>query len=208
MQLTGIKQEKLKPDIALSVELDIACCIEFLSCRRSLQLRILTMPFLSAIQLGIVGCATSDDPSAGSVSSLINSEISIVDREIADAGLYPGVLEGYARESTRIINPDHVVDEALLVPVNGEFTGTVEDLVKTIAASIGYSTAAEGEKPGAPIIVVVVQYELPAIGILREGFLQAKGRARLVIDQTSKTMTIVYRRPERSPVPNLEDWVI
>ncbi len=171
-------------------------------------MRILTMPFLSAIQLGIVGCATSDDPSAGSVSSLINSEISIVDREIADAGLYPGVLEGYARESTRIINPDHVVDEALLVPVNGEFTGTVEDLVKTIAASIGYSTAAEGEKPGAPIIVVVVQYELPAIGILREGFLQAKGRARLVIDQTSKTMTIVYRRPERSPVPNLEDWVI
>ena len=171
-------------------------------------MRILTMPFLAAIQLGMVGCTTSDDPSAGSVSSLINNETSIVDQEIADAGLYPGVLEGYARDSTKIINPDHVEDETLLVPVNGEFTGTVEDLVKTIAAATGYTTAAEGEKPGAPIIIVVVQYELAAIGILREGFLQAKDRARLVIDQTSKTMTIVYRRPERSPVPNLEDRVI
>ena len=171
-------------------------------------MRILTMPFLAAIQLGMAGCATSDDPSAGSVSSLIHRETSIVDREIADAGLYPGVLEGYARDTTMIINPDHVVDEALLVPVDGEFTGTVEDLVKTIAAVIGYSAAAEGEKSGAPIIVVIVQYDLPAIGILREGFLQAKDRARLVIDQASKTITIVYRRPERSPVPNLEDRVI
>ena len=156
----------------------------------------------------MAGCTTFEDSSAGSVSNLIHRETSIVDRQIADAGLYPGVLEGYALGSTKVINPDHLEDEALLIPVNGEFTGTVEDLVKTIAASIGYSTAAEGEKPGAPIIVVVVQYELPAIGILREGFLQAKDRARLVIDQASKTMTIVYRQPERSPVPQLEDRVI
>ena len=158
--------------------------------------------------MGMAGCATSEDPTVSSVSGLIHRETSIVDREVADAGHYPGALEGFARESTKIINPDHVVDEALLVPVNGEFTGTVEDLVKTIASAIGYGTAAEGEKPGAPIIVVVVQYDLPAVGILREGFLQAKDRARLVIDQASKTITIVYRRPERSPVPHPEDRVI
>lgn len=167
---------------------------------RNLILSLLVLPLS-----GMSGCKASNNPSTSSLSSLIRQQTSIVDQEVADAGLYSGVLEEYARDSTQIVNPDHVVDEALLVPVNGEFTGTVEDLVKTIAAATGYGTAAEGEKPASPIIIVVVQYNLPAVGILREGFLQAKYRARLVIDQDTKTLTIVYRRPERSPVPHRED---
>lgn len=171
-----------------------------------MQLRALSILMLTSSL--VVGCSGSISPTITSLSNLIDEQTSVVDKQVADAGLYPGVLESYARNSTKVINPDHVDDEALLDPVDGQFTGTVEDLVTQIAATIGYGTAAAGEKPGSPIIVVVMQYNLPAIGILREGFLQAKDRAHLVVDQTTKTLTIMYRRPVRSPVPYLEGQAI
>jgi len=43
------------------------------------------------------------------------------------------------------------------------------------------------------------------LGLLREAFGQGKGRAWLEIDQFARVMTIHYARPEKSPVPHLDD---
>ncbi|MDA8587238.1 DotD/TraH family lipoprotein [Rhodobacteraceae bacterium] len=143
-----------------------------------------------------------------SISSLVAQQTADVDREIADAGLYNGVLEPLATGQVILRNPDHAVDEQLLRIVNSEFTGKIEDLVSLIARETGYRVIADGEKPGAPIVIVLVQRDLPAIGALREGFHQAHGRAKLFVDQSAKTMIIHYRRHEASPIPHQEDLEI
>ena len=158
--------------------------------------------------LGVLSCAActaTRPPATTSVSALIEAETSAVDREIADAGLYNGVLEPFAVNTATLTNPDHVTDERLMTVVHSEFTGPIEDFVTKMAFETGYRVVAQGEKPGAPIIITLVQRNLPAMGALSEAFFQGKGRAELVVDQRARTMTILYKRPERSPVPHLED---
>ena len=160
------------------------------------------------IVIGLLTCAActvSKQPVTTSLSALIDSETSTVDREIADAGLYNGVLEPYYTDTTTLKNPDYVTDERLMTVVHSQFTGPIEDFVSKIALETGYRVVAQGEKSGAPILITLVQRDLPAMGALREAFFQGKDRAGLVVDQRTKTMTIVYSRPERSPVPHLED---
>mgnify|MGYP001792824045 FL=1 len=154
---------------------------------------------------GLSSCTTATPESAPSVSSLVEQQTFDINREVADAGLYNGVLEPIAIRQVVIRNPEHVTDEELFRVVNAEFTGKIEDLVSIIARETGYRVIADGEKPGAPIVIVLVQQNLPAIGALREAFHQAKGRAKVFVDQSAKTMTIHYRRHEASPVPDLED---
>lgn len=155
--------------------------------------------------LGCVACTTANIPATTSLSALIDAETSVVDREIADAGLYNGVLEPYYTETTTLKNPNYVTDERLMTVVHAQFTGPIEDFVSKMALETSYRVIAQGEKPGAPIIITLVQRDLPAMGALREAFFQGKDRADLVVDQRAKTMTIVYSRPERSPVPHIED---
>ena len=163
-------------------------------------------PMLIALLGAVAGCTTSPPAELRSLSSLVEQQTSDVQREVADASLYPNVLEPFAVSTVTLQNPgDHVVDEELLRIVSSAFTGKVEDLVSLIARATGYRVIADGEKPGAPIVIVLVQQDLPAMGALREGFHQAKGRARLTVDQRSRTMKIHYARPERSPVPHRED---
>ncbi len=160
------------------------------------------------VTIGVLNCAactTARPPVTTSLSALIDAETSVVDREIADAGLYNGVLEPYATGTTTLRNPDYVTDERLMTVVHSQFTGPVEDFVSKIALETGYRVIAQGEKPGAPILITLVQRDLPAMGALREAFFQGKDRAGLVVDQRARTMTIVYSRPERSPVPHIED---
>lgn len=158
--------------------------------------------------LGCVACSATRLPKTTSLSALIDAETSVVDREIADAGLYNGVLEPYATGTTSLKNPDYVTDERLMTVVHSAFTGPVEDFVSKIALETGYRVIAQGEKPGAPILITLVQENLPAMGALSEAFFQGKRRAELIVDQRTKTMTIVYSRPERSPVPHTEDTEI
>jgi len=155
--------------------------------------------------LGCTACTTARPPKTTSLSGLIDKETSAVDREVADAGLYPGVLEPYAVGTVVLKNPDTVTDEALMAVVHAAFNGPIEDLVSRIALETGYKIIAQGEKPGSPIIITLIQRDLPAMGALREGFFQAKDRAGLVVDQRTRNMTIVYLRPEASPVPHIED---
>lgn len=168
-------------------------------------MRLARRTFLTIGLLSCTACTTTKPPESTSVSALIEAETSVVDREIADAGLYRGVLEPYATGSTTLMNPDYVTDERLMTVVHSQFTGPVEDFVSKIALETGYRVIAQGEKPGAPILITLVQRNLPAMGALREAFFQGKDRAGLVVDQRAKTMTIVYSRPERSPVPHIED---
>ncbi|WP_299506168.1 DotD/TraH family lipoprotein [uncultured Roseobacter sp.] len=160
------------------------------------------------VTLGVLSCAACTAtklPATTSLSALIDAETSAVDREIADAGLYSGVLEPYATGNTTLKNPDYVTDERLMNVVHSQFTGPIEDFVSKMALETGYRVIAQGEKPGAPILITLVQRDLPAMGALREAFFQGKDRAALEVDQRTKTMTIVYKRPERSPVPHIED---
>ncbi|GFE67108.1 hypothetical protein KIN_41820 [Litoreibacter roseus] len=150
-------------------------------------------------------CTTPAPENLQSIAGLVEQQTFDVGREVADAGLYNGVLEPIAGGQVVLRNPEYVTDQALLRVVNAQFTGKIEDLVSIITRETGYRVIADGEKPGAPIVVVLVQRDLPAIGALREAFHQAKGRAKVFIDQTSRTMTIHYRRHEASPVPHRED---
>lgn len=154
----------------------------------------------------LAGCVTDQAPKkTASLSKLVEQQTQDVDREVEDAGLYSGVLEPLAVAKVTIKNPDYATDEELFRVVNSSFNGKIEDFVSLIARKTGYRVIADGEKPGAPIFITLVLQDLPAVGAMREAFHQAKGSARLIIDQTSKTMTIHYLRRERSPVPHLED---
>ncbi len=161
--------------------------------------------FLNFVLLSAAACTVAREPESTSLSALIEAETSMVDREIGDAGLYTGVLEPYATGTATLKNPDHVTDERLMTVVQSAFTGPIEDFVSRMALETGYRVIAQGEKPGAPILITLVQRNLPVMGALREAFFQGKARAGLVVDQRSKTMTIIYSRPERSPVPHIED---
>lgn len=160
---------------------------------------------VTILLFGVAACTTTKPPQTTSLSALVDAETSVVDREIADAGLYNGVLEPYATGNTTLRNPDYVTDEQLMTVVHSQFTGPIEDFVSKLALETGYRVIAQGEKPGSPILITLVQRDLPAMGALREAFFQGKDRAGLVVDQRTKTMTIVYSRPERSPVPHIED---
>ena len=171
-------------------------------------MRVAETTFLMFWLLSVAACTIARAPQSTSLTGLIDNETSSVDREIADAGLYPGVLEPYATGTVSLKGPDHVTDDALLTVVHSQYTGPVEDFVSKVALETGYRIKAQGEKPGAPIIITLVQRDLPAMGALREAFFQGKDRAGLVVDQRSRTMTIVYKRPERSPVPHIKDTEI
>lgn len=168
-------------------------------------MRLAQTIFLTFGLLSFAACTATKPPETTSLSALIDAETSVVDREIADAGLYNGVLEPYATGTTTLKNPDVVTDERLMTVVHSAFTGPIEDFVSKMALETGYGVIAQGEKPGAPILITLIQRDLPAMGALREAFFQGKDRAGLVVDQRTKTMTIVYSRPERSPVPHIED---
>jgi len=160
---------------------------------------------LFALVYLLSGCTISSENAASEdISALIEAETSIVNREIADASSYSNVLQPLAIRTTTM-RPDHVTDYALLNIVDATYSGTVEEFVATVALATGYRLVVEGEKPGAPILITLVKSGLPAIGALREALWQAKNRVELMVDQNSKTMKLVYARPERSPVPHLDD---
>ena len=167
---------------------------------RAMQNALITISLFAT-----AGCASAPAPDSGRLDGLVDQQLAEVQRQIADAGLYDGALEPYATGTTTLVNPEHLADETLLSFIDPAFNGTIEELVEAVADRTGYRAVADGEKPGAPIVIVLVQHDLTVIGALREGFLQAKHSARLIIDQRARTMTIVYARPEASPVPSLED---
>lgn len=157
-----------------------------------------------ALALVVAGCAEKPKFKSLAVSPYIDGKVATAAEEKSYASLYPRALEGYARGTATLRNPVTATG-ALLVTTDGRFNGTVEEFVKLVASKVGYSVRASGERSGAAIHISVQMNGYPLIGVLQEGFGQAKHQARLDIDQAEKVMTVHYIRRERSPVPHLDD---
>ena len=160
---------------------------------------------LCAVLIALAGCAKPIDPSLAGVEAYIDQQTAFTIDNKEYASRY-GALASYAPNAVDL-SPSRPAIE-LLVLVDGNFNGTVEDLTKKIADLLGYRVAANGEKPGAPVMIAVQQYNLSALGLLREGFAQARTRATLTIDQFNRVMTVNYLRPESSPVPHQDDVIL
>ena len=165
-----------------------------------------SIALLLATAASLAGCAKPPlDPSLADIAAYIDQQTAFTADNEQYAAQY-GALAPYAVNSVDLI-PSRPETELLLL-VDGNFNGSVEDLTKQVAALLNYRVAANGEKPGAPIYVAVQQYNLSALGLLREGFAQARTRATLTINQASKVMTVNYTRPENSPVPHQDDVIL
>ena len=165
-----------------------------------------SIALLLATAASLSGCAKPPiDPSLAGVSAYIDQQTAFTLDNKEYAAQY-GALAPYAVNPVDLVPSRPAVE--LLVLVDGNFNGTVEDLTKHVAALLGYRVTADGEKPGAPIYVAVHQYNLSALGLLREGFAQARTRATLTINQASRVMTVNYARPEKSPVPHQDDVIL
>lgn len=157
--------------------------------------------------LAVAGCAGRQRDTTASVRNIIETSRVFVAAEKRYAARYPKALAPFARNTVRVVNPVAINPELLTI-VDVRWQGTLDDLMKEAARIAGYSISAAGERSGSPILVSVVWDGMPLIGVLREAFGQRKGRAWLEIDQAGKHMTIHYGRPERSPVPHLDDTAL
>lgn len=151
------------------------------------------------------GCAKHDPIDTTAVSSFIDKQTAYVVDEVGYASNYPGALASYDQNAVRLIGAEA---PELFTLVNAQWSGTLEDLARKVARSIGYGTAARGERLPHKTIAVVNSYNLPAIGLLRQGFAQGRGRVRLEVNTRTRTLTVVYARPERSPIPHQEDTTL
>ncbi|MEC5291925.1 DotD/TraH family lipoprotein [Aurantimonas sp. C2-6-R+9] len=154
----------------------------------------------------VSGCAAKPvGPDISAVSRYIDQQTAFAVDNKEFAARY-GALAAYNPNAVFLEPPQP--DNAFFILVDSQFQGTVEDLTKHIAGALGYEVAAAGEKPGAPITVSVNQPSLTALGLLREGFAQARTRATLTIDQRARVMTVRYKRPESSPVAHQDDVIL
>lgn len=161
-------------------------------------------PVVVALALLCSACANKKENfDTLSVQKYLDSSLAAVSEEKRYASLYPKALEPFASNTVRI-HPE-APGEALLQPVGSRWNGTLDDVTRKAAAMAGYSVQAKGERSGSPILVAVHYKDMTLLGFLREAFGQGKGRAWLEIDQSSRVMTIHYARPEKSPVPHLDD---
>jgi len=138
-----------------------------------------------------------------SVRKYLDSSLATVNEEKRYASLYPRALEPHASNTVRL-HPETAGQE-LLQPVHARWNGSLDDITRKAARMAGYSVRANGERSGSPILVSVHWADMTLLGLLREAFGQGKGRAWLEIDQFARVMTIHYARPEKSPVPHLDD---
>ncbi|MET3600685.1 DotD/TraH family lipoprotein [Martelella mangrovi] len=160
---------------------------------------------ISLVLAVLVGCTSTGEVSSDSPTiNYIDNQVHLVRSELNDAALYQGVLEPRATNTVEVRNPE-TAQGPLMKVLDAEWQGTLDELTTRVASEVGYSVSASGEKSGAPILISTNFYNLPALGLLREAYGQAKGRARLVVDQGRRHMTIYYARPEQSPIPHQED---
>ncbi|WP_085044132.1 DotD/TraH family lipoprotein [Ensifer aridi] len=141
-----------------------------------------------------------------SVRKYVDSSLEDVNKEKRYASLYPRAVERFSRNTVKL-HPE-VASEELLQPVDARWNGTLDDITRKAARMAGYSVRADGERSGSPIMVSVHWADMTLISLLREAFGQGKGRAWLEVDQVRRVMTIHYARPEKSPVPHLDDTTL
>lgn len=153
----------------------------------------------------LAGCAPSRESSLKPIDRYIDQQTEFAIDHKRYASRF-GALAGDNMNAVEIV-PNRIAPGLQRI-VDGKFNGTVEELTKKVAALLDYKVAAEGEKPPSPIRVVIQQYNLTALGLLREGFAQARTRATLKIDQRNRVLKVIYKRPESSPVSHQDDEIL
>lgn len=157
---------------------------------------------LLAMSTVLAGCAKPTTIDTSTVDAFIGKQTAYVIDEVADAAKYPNALASYDNNAVSIIG---LQTPELFTVVDATWNGSLEQMTRKVARSLGYATAARGEKLPAPTIATVNAFNLPAIGFLRQGFAQGRGRLRLEVDTRRKVFTVIYARPEASPIPHQDD---
>lgn len=162
----------------------------------------------SAMVVGIAifasACAnTKPEINTMSVAQYVDGAVAEVSIEKRNAALHANALVPNTANMVRVY-PDLPKSDLQQI-VNANWNGTLDDITRRAAKLTGYSIRASGERSGSPIFVSVNGNGRPLLSLLEEAFGQGKGRARLEINQSQRLMTIHYKRPERSPVPHLDD---
>lgn len=95
----------------------------------------------------------------------------------------------------------------LLQPVTLDFIGPLEELVRQLAAGVGYSVVTAGRPPPAPVLVEIEAKDAAVIHVFQDAGHQAAHRALLTVDAGRMTVRIDWfedarpapSRAERSP---------
>ncbi|WP_094507472.1 DotD/TraH family lipoprotein [Brucella thiophenivorans] len=150
------------------------------------------------------GCAQSPKFNTKPIGPMIEKNIDSIVEEKRFVYLEKGVINPRPIGVITMVRKE-TPSGSLMSPMNATFQGTIEDLVKVVASRIGFSVSKYGERSGAPILVSVNASNSTPYYILEEGLLQAQGQVRITIDQAHKSITVRYKRPERSPVAHIDD---
>nr|WP_278520248.1 DotD/TraH family lipoprotein [Brucella anthropi] len=152
----------------------------------------------------LAGCAQTTNFHTKDVGLMVDKSITDIDEEKKFVYLEKSAFNQRPVGVITLVHKEPP-SGALMMPMSAIFNGPVDDLIKSTAAKIGYSVRKYGERPGAPALVAVNRHNDTAYGIMEEGLLQAHGLVRITIDQRHKSITVRYKRPERSPVAHIDD---
>lgn len=152
----------------------------------------------------LAGCAQTNSFHTKDVGVMVDESIADIDKEKKFVYVENSAFNQRPTGVITLVHKDPP-SGALMMSMSTIFNGPVEDLIKSTATKIGYSVRKYGERPGAPVLVAVNRHNDTAYGIMEEGLLQAHGMVRITIDQRHKSITVRYKRPERSPVAHTDD---
>lgn len=159
--------------------------------------------FIAALASALAsGCAKQPTIETSSVNAFIHKQTAYVVDEVADARKYPGALSGYDNNAVTVTGPRTAELDTL---VTAKWNGSLEQLTKKVARSLGYAVRLNGERSPTPTIAAVDQYSLTALGLLRQAFAQGRGRVTLTVDTRNRVLIFTTNRSERSPIPHQSD---
>lgn len=161
------------------------------------------LSLFSVAALGVIsGCAKQAPLDTSSVNAFIHKQTAYVVDEVEFASNYPGAVAPYDPDAVQVIGPQ---TPELDTVVNAVWNGSLEQLTRKVARSIGYSVRLNGERLATPTIAAVNSNNLTALGLLRQAFAQGRGRIVLTVDTRNRVLVFNTIRSERSPIPHQSD---
>ena len=155
-----------------------------------------------ALLLGVTACAKQAAVETSSVNAFIHKQTAYVVDEVEFASNYPGAVAQYDLDAVQVVGPQ---TPELDTVVNAVWNGSLEQLTRKVARSIGYSVRLNGERLATPTIAAVNSNNLTALGLLRQAFAQGRGRIVLTVDTRNRVLVFNTIRSERSPIPHQSD---
>ncbi len=116
------------------------------------------------------------------------------------------LAEERAAGAAPVVDIPRLVTPELQTRVTLDWLGPLERLAERLAAEIGYDFVVAGSRPPAPVMVGIEVKDEPAIFVLRDIGLQAKGRAVLTVDAGRMVVRLDWIGPKaQSAAPPGED---